>query len=591
VCVVSGRGLTIAPNRAPLDLFRSYEAASHRVFMSATLTDDSFLTKGLGLGAEAITRPVVYPESKWAGEKMVLIPQLIHEGLDRAEIVAMFAKPSPNRKFGIVSLVPSGEAAKSWSAMGATVATKDDIDGRIRDIRSTKPGNRDKALVVVNRYDGIDLPDSSCRILVIDGKPFGDALLDRFVEGMRPGSAIIMSKVARVIEQGMGRAVRGEKDYCVIVLTGADLIKTVRSSESRSYLSEQTRTQVEIGLEVASYTKEDLAKGKNPADVLRGVINQCLGRDEGWKAFYEQRMAAMLQHAPTHGEIAIYEAELEAERLSEGGRTAAAIARLQRLLDDSSNLQEVDRGWYLQEMARYAYRTDKAKSSTLQRAAYEKNRLLLRPPEGVATKKLAPLPEGRIARILSWTRAFNSNQELIVAVDDILGGLRFGVRAESFEQSLAQLGQALGFASERPDKEWKSGPDNLWAVKEGEYILFECKSEVESTRAEISRSETGQMSNSIAWFSQEYRGAECTNVLIIPAKTLSKGAGFTDDVLLLRQQGLSMLVRHVRAFFVSLAAIDLRDIREESVQTMLDANELSVRDLRNNYYEAIRAQR
>jgi len=33
-------------------------------------------------------------------------------------------------------------------------------------------GNYDNTLCVVNRYDGIDLPDKHCRILVLDSKPY-----------------------------------------------------------------------------------------------------------------------------------------------------------------------------------------------------------------------------------------------------------------------------------------------------------------------------------------------------------------------------------------------------------------------------------
>ena len=42
LCVVSGQNLEIAPYRPPLELFGSYYKAQHRIFMSATITDDFF---------------------------------------------------------------------------------------------------------------------------------------------------------------------------------------------------------------------------------------------------------------------------------------------------------------------------------------------------------------------------------------------------------------------------------------------------------------------------------------------------------------------------------------------------------------------
>ncbi|MCK4818884.1 DEAD/DEAH box helicase family protein, partial [bacterium] len=49
MCLISGTQVVIAPYLPPLEHFGSYTNASHRVFMSATVTDDSFLVKGLGL--------------------------------------------------------------------------------------------------------------------------------------------------------------------------------------------------------------------------------------------------------------------------------------------------------------------------------------------------------------------------------------------------------------------------------------------------------------------------------------------------------------------------------------------------------------
>ncbi len=46
-CVVSGEALEIAPYLPPLHLFKSYNDASCRVFMSATVADDSFLVKSI----------------------------------------------------------------------------------------------------------------------------------------------------------------------------------------------------------------------------------------------------------------------------------------------------------------------------------------------------------------------------------------------------------------------------------------------------------------------------------------------------------------------------------------------------------------
>ncbi len=51
--------------------------------MSATTLDDSFFIKGLGIDKAAIQNPLIYEKESWSGEKMLLLPSLIDESLDR----------------------------------------------------------------------------------------------------------------------------------------------------------------------------------------------------------------------------------------------------------------------------------------------------------------------------------------------------------------------------------------------------------------------------------------------------------------------------------------------------------------------------
>lgn len=585
LCIISGKEMMIAPYRPPLELFGSYADASHRVFMSATISDDSFLVRGLGLAPEVVNHPLTFTGSAWSGEKMVLIPSSIDDSLRDAEIVHLFGGPGHNREFGIVALVPSFEASKDWKIGGSVVATTADIDARVEQLRT---GQRDTTLVVANRYDGIDLPDDACRILVIDGKPFGEGLLDRYLESCRPGSDVIAMRIARTIEQGMGRAVRGEKDYCVVILSGSDLVRVVRTKEGRAHFSPQTTMQLEIGLAIADYAREELvtsAGAKAPKDVLVGLVRQSLGRDDGWKEYYTERMNELAAD-PTPARLAdVFASEHKAERLYEAGDADGAISVLQQLLDGKQVTSPSDRGWYLQEMARYRYLTSRADANTLQAAAHRANRYLLKPSEGAPVSRLEPIPQRRAERILAFVRQFADHQLLMATINEIVGALRFGTRAEPFERAFHELGEVLGFACERPDKEWKAGPDNLWALRDGEYLLVECKSEVLVTRAEIAKHETGQLNNASAWFARNYPGAAVTRVLVIPARQLGEAAGFTDETLLLRERNLKSLTRNVRGFFGAFKSLDLRDISEAKVQELLEQHHLRATDFQDFYYE------
>ncbi len=63
-CVISGVAIEIEPYVPPLSAFGSYWDAPHRIFMSATVTDDAFLVKGLQLEPKTITNPITYAEER-----------------------------------------------------------------------------------------------------------------------------------------------------------------------------------------------------------------------------------------------------------------------------------------------------------------------------------------------------------------------------------------------------------------------------------------------------------------------------------------------------------------------------------------------
>jgi replicative superfamily II helicase len=68
-CLASGEAIEIEPYIAPLSAFGSYFKAKHRIFMSATVTDDAFLVKGLQLAPSTITSPLTYAKELGPAKK------------------------------------------------------------------------------------------------------------------------------------------------------------------------------------------------------------------------------------------------------------------------------------------------------------------------------------------------------------------------------------------------------------------------------------------------------------------------------------------------------------------------------------------
>lgn len=574
-CIVSGGSIEIEPYIAPLNSFGSYWKADHRIFMSATVTDDAFLIKGLQLAPETVINPLLYEQESWSGEKMILLPSLINPTLERTSVVSKFGPTDPKRKFGIVALATSFKNTADWHKYGARVANTETV---WQDIGNLRHGIYSDTLVLVNRYDGIDLPDDSCRILIFDGKPYSESLVDLYEEDCRPESDTTLMRLVRTIEQGMGRSVRGEKDYSVIIAIGSDLTRALRDQHSRSYLSSQMATQIEIGIEIAGYAKEEIVNGKDVDEAFYGLIRQCITRDDGWKAFYAEHMEKVISKSANKTLLEIYVAELEAEQHLMAGDYSAASSRIQQLLD-KNNFDTPDRGWYLQTMARYHYPADRAEVGRLQLAAHNTNRMVMRPRQGSTVAKLSVISQARVERIAEWMRRQGSYTQLDITLGDILGRLVFGVKADRFEQALDELSLALGFAGERPDKEWKEGPDNLWALDDTNYIVWECKSEVDPKRIEINKTEAEQMNRSAAWFQKHYPGCRAIHIEVHPAYRVQSAGHFIIDVLAMRDKELKGFIRAVRNFFQAFQRVNFNDLSLPYIQNQIDAHALGVTNL------------
>jgi hypothetical protein len=207
----------------------------------------------------------------------------------------------------------------------------------------------------------------------------------------------------------------------------------------------------------------------------------------------------------------------------------------------------------------------------------------MKPRTGVEFTPLEVVSHRRVAAIAQWVAAHEDYEQLTLEVEDIAARLNFGVKAEKFEQTFKEVGTALGFASERPDKEWKEGPDNLWCVQAGTYLLVECKSEVDTQRASINKDESGQMNNSCAWFENHYPGASATRILIIPTNHLSRAAAFAHEVGIMKERELRKLRQNLRAFFGEFKVADFGSISDAKVQEYLDTHHLSVEALLTEY--------
>ena len=583
-CFVSGSKVEIAPYNINVEQFGTFSRAKRRILMSATTQEDIFFVKGLDFSRDAVSSPIVYPQLRWSGEKMMLMPSSIDENCDRDLVATKFASMKP-KKIGIVAIVSNPKRANYYNKLGAKFPKNNqELFSVIDDLRK---GNFGNTVVINNRYDGIDLPDESCRILIMDSMPFLNNYSDRYEEKCCPNSEIINKKIAQKIEQGIGRAVRGEKDYCAILVIGSDIEKFMRGVLTRKYFSAQTQKQIEIGFEVAKMAKEEIREDDPSMKQIFSLIDQILKRDEGWKEYYNTEMDGIIQENIENRIYDRYVEENKLEKLFSQGEYELAVERTQNFIDKFIH-NDLEKGWYLEQMARYAYMYSEEKSERLQKTAFKKNSQLLKPKEGVMYSKISFLNENRMLRFRKNISKYDSFEEFNLHINEVIENLSFGVDAEKFESSLKKLGEFLGYVSQRPDKEIRKGPDNLWCVSNKKYVFFECKSEVDDNRNAIKKSEAGQFNNHCGWFKDEYGDlVDVLRIMIIPTRKLAHDADFSEKVFVMRRKGLKKLKDNLKKFVKEIKKYELDSLSDERIQGYLDMYKLNIESFTENYIEDI----
>ena len=545
-CFISGRKLEITPYIVPIESLPSFAKAKRRFFLSATLIDDSILLKEFGISKKAAATPIRPPVVGDIGERMILAPSLIDKTLE-AEIPSLckcFAEEDHN----VVVLVPSFKAAERWTKAGATLSHGDEVGKTVETLRNTK-GN---FVVLANRYDGIDLPDAACRVLVLDGVPTGESYYEQHISSIRADSALVTGRVAQTIEQGLGRGVRSGKDYCVVLLCGSHLVQFVGVKERLNLFSPETRQQFGIGQEIVKQSKDDRG---TPLEKLFSLMRTCLYRDASWKAYHARKMVRLAPVVQDSVKLDIAEAERDASLRFRAGGYIEAGEFIQTELDPRKFDAESDKGWFVQLAATYLHAADPNRAQEMQRKAHQWNRLLFRPVAGVRYQKSIAKSGLQAQNTLSWVQSHTDPNAITVSVESLTNSLVFGVNHSRFEEAWKELGTILGFASERPEEELGKGPDSLWAMPESQYLLTEIKNEVELDRTQIHQDEAEQISNSFNWFVKEYGEAAPVVLLMIhPVSDLAETAYPPANMVVMTPKKLEELHARLRAFASALSA-------------------------------------
>jgi len=476
----------IQPLCPPTNMISSLEEADRRLYLTATLADDSIIITHFGASEKSAKNPITPSRAADIGDRLILSPLELNPNTDELDIRQ--AVVSLAKDYNVVILVPSYRRAKEWKDYASLIAGADDISEAVESLNSGHVG----LVVFVNKYDGIDLPDDACRILVIDRLPEAVSNSERREAQLLAGSDMFNHRKLQRIEQGMGRGVRSSRDYCVVLLLGASLSKVLADTHVSDRLGSTTRAQLELSRYAANQIKG------SGIDQMMQVINRCLNRDRDWIKASRDCLTG-ITYAPSSVEPFAYHVRRAFVESTTGQYEAAC-----REMSDAINLVEdkKSKGWLKEQLATYMHIVNPSHAQTVLAGAIKDNPNVMRPVDGISYVRM-PSEIDQVVSMRDRLRSlFGNTSAMVLGFRDLHDKLTFGSgNAYEFEKAFGELGYLLGFESQRPDHEMGMGPDVLWGLGDLKYLIIECKSEANS---DIRKRDVGQLSQSLHWFEGKY---------------------------------------------------------------------------------------
>ncbi len=582
-CILSSKELEIAPIHVPYHLNPPFNEAKHRFVLSATFEDNSDLLKDLGISSNSALNALVPKDRKDIGERLILAPSRFDPVLNDEVVRNLLAEYTRSHKVNTVVLVPSRFQADKWRKLGAVIVDKTNIVDALATLKRAQ-GN---LMVFVNRYDGVDLPGDMCRILVLDGRPSDHSLRDRYLNSVLADSSTLNAKLAQTIEQGLGRAVRSGSDYSVVFILGAELVRFLGVHSNYQYFAPVTASQLSLGLQLL-----DGEDRSDTAQTIVDVVGLCLSRDVSWRKYHQNAITSVNQNVSTSRDLSNLDtakAEAKAIQLYRQRNYEAASQQIVSLIDErKSELSDRELGWYYQFAAQLLFPGNQVRSNDLQIKAAETTTGLFHPPHGpVFTRITRPGVQSAIIR--RQVAEFERPQDVSVYLESILIDLHYNpdIPSEYFESNLANVGRFLGFGAQEPERELGKGPDVLWCMTDGHYLILEAKSR--ATHDKISKANLAQLYHSEQWFQEHYgTDTKYTLVTLQPPSSKEDDVTVSERVRVLDQKGLEDLRVNLRGLVRALGTKQPAAHTETEIQRLIIFHNLSAELFRKRYLKQIR---
>ncbi|MEC4987352.1 MAG: DEAD/DEAH box helicase family protein [Oscillatoria sp. PMC 1068.18] len=556
---ISGKEITITPPMVPVSHFLYFQKGIRRIYLSATLSAKDKFLRTFGKNPEIIAPKTTAGEC----ERLIIIPCL-NQTSNREDDLEV-AKDIIKDKKALI-LVPSYRRAEKWSDI-ASINSTDEVTKQIGSFRESQSTDK---LVLASRYDGIDLPGDTCRVMVIDDLPSSLNIIEKYFWEQLQLVKNMRSAIASRVVQAFGRISRGMSDYGVVIITGDKLTDWLFEKENKAILPSFLKQQIEVGIDISEQ-----------AESLKDLIDsasQCLDRDEKWVNYHQRNISTNMDKQDTNiDEDALKIAEVEVKFINAFWKRdyEQAAKVLHDSLVETFELSSHTGAWHHLWLG-YCYEqiNDIEKAYESYRDAHNTVPNIPPPlPSHYYSESDLSLPTQvlEVSRYLD-TRSTQINKQIPKNFDTNLAVLNGTGTSGQTEETLRYLGQYLGFSSSRPDKEYGTGSDVLWISENKEALCLEVKTDKKDD-SKYKKEDIGQLRDHIQWVKNKYKFKiiypAFVGLLIPPSSSANPDA----EIQVIQLEEFYKIAERLRAA--------LNDILNKSIPSNLPQNIFEIFEERN----------
>ena len=533
---VTWPSISIRPITPPTISHAPFSSARQKIYMSATLGEGGELERITGVRKiKRLPAPDGW-DREGTGRRFILFPERSLPP-ETATVAAVRLVGEPTRS---LILAPNRftvqSVTKELNALSPSPAifSASDIENSLQPFLDEEHA----ALILQNRYDGLDLPGAACHLEWICGLPGATNAQEAFLLNRLRLHSLLRDRIRTRLTQALGRCTRNPTDHAVVIMSGPRVLDFCIKTENRSGFHPELQAEIEYGLSASQFNwPQDLHK----------TARAFLHKEPGWERvdqwIRDERESYVKQEDDADQTlIANVSDEIDYAEAMWVGDFQRALSKARECADRLSGdaLAEYRAWWYYLagSAAGLSYSRDNASHlrvasnelygracaaaprTTWYRQAFRLigSVAMEQPVDDPLLLTVSENIERRLQEVGVAGAGFERDAQVML---DQLNS----ADATTFEQGLDRLGYWLGVEAARP--KGRGVPDGMWSFADGTMVAFEAKSN-EQPSGPISLSTARQAQGHINWVKSDMHVNDST---LISAAVISDRGTVASDAL------------------------------------------------------------